>query len=95
MSVFTEAQEELAKGLAEVKSWIPEIEARAAKTAAAASAEIEKYEGNPLAVQIVQSELHIPASWTGIALDFLQKLAALGADKVAAPEAPAEPAPAS
>jgi hypothetical protein len=95
MSVFTEAREELDKGLAEVKGWIPELESRAAKAADAAAAEIEKYEGNPLAVQIVQSELHIPASWAPIAIDFLQKLASFAGDKVNEPAAPAEVTPAA
>lgn len=92
MSVFTEAKEELDKGIAEVKGWIPEIEARIAKTADAAAADLAKYEGNPLAVQIVQNELHIPASWTPIAIDFLQKLGSLAGDKVSPPAGPATPA---
>lgn len=79
MSVFTEAREELDKGIAEVKGWIPEIEARVAKTADAAAAELAKFENSPLAVEIVQNELHIPASWIPSAISFLKTLGDLAA----------------
>lgn len=80
------------EAIEEIENWIPELKKRAAKVADASADELAKFKSDPLIMNIVQTELHLPPTLVPLAIDFLRKIAVVASQPAAPADPPADPA---